>query len=143
MRVTVDQRRHQEPPAGIDSVGTARAATPHRPDTAIGANFDAAGIEHSVRVVERQDAGVGQNHDATMCVPPEPLTACATRSVEVMMHSWPPCDTKSIAASILGPIDPAGNSPAARYSRACCTVIVSSHRWSGRPKRTAARSTEV
>src|ERR1017187_2559708 len=133
MRVAVDQRRHEQAAAGIHGVSAARAAAPHPPDTAVGANFDGAGIEHPVVVVERQDSRVGQDHDATMCVPAGPFTASATRSVEVIMHSSPPCDTNSMAASILGPMDPAGNSPAARYSRACSTETVSSQRWSERP----------
>ncbi len=34
------------------------------------------------------------------------------------MHSSPPCSMKSIAASIFGPMEPAGNSPSAKYLRA-------------------------
>src|ERR1017187_10177064 len=133
MGVAVDQRRHQQAPAGVHGLRAARATAPHSPDTAVNANFDAAGSEHTVVAVERQDSRVGQDHDATMCVPAEPFTACATRSVEAIMHSSPPCDTNSMAASILGPIDPPGNYPAARYSRASSTERVSSQRWSGRP----------
>src|ERR1017187_4086114 len=98
---------------------------PNRP---IRKHLYVARFQHSVGSVEGQDAGIREDHDATMWVPASPLTARATCSAEVMIDSAPPLSTKSIAASIFGPIDPGGNSPASRYWRACPAVMVSSHR---------------
>src|ERR1035437_9696843 len=145
--VTVDERRHEQAAVQIHCVAVQGAAGAHEHDGAAGEDFHAARIEYAVRPVEGQDARIGENHDAamciTMCVPLSPEMAGATCSVHVMMHSCPPPTTNSMPASIFGPMDPAGNSPAARYARACATVIVFSHCWSGRPKRMAARSTLV
>ena len=98
----------------------------------------AAGLDHPVRVVERQDAGVSQDHDATTCVPAAPLSGlCDTfgGSDDVLLTA--------LRHELDGRLDfgahrPRCGSPAARNSSALLrTVRVSSQRWSGRPNRTA------
>src|ERR1035441_3235461 len=141
--VAVDQRRHEQAAVEIHCFAVQHPAVAHAPDGAVLQDLHAARIEYAIGGVESQNARVGEYHDATMWVPASPRMAGATCSVQVMMHSCPPPSTNSMAASILGPMDPAGNSPAARYVRAWATVTVSSHCWSGRPNRMAARSTLV
>src|ERR1035441_759129 len=141
--VTVDERRHEQAACEIHRVGVKRAPAAHEADGAVGEDFHAARMEHAIGSVEGEDACVGEYHDATMCVPLSPRMADATCWVQVMMHSSPPPSTNSMAEAIFGPMDPAGNSPAARYARAWASVMVSSHCWPGRPKRMAARSTLV
>ena len=116
--VTVDQRRHEQAAVEIHRVPVERPTVAHGPDGAVLEDFHAARIEYAIVGVESQNSRVGEYHDATMCVPASPRMAGATCSVHVMMHSCPPPSTNSMAASILGPMDPAGNSPAARYARA-------------------------
>ena len=67
-----------------------------------------------------------------MRVPVVPRSASARRSGLVMRTSSPPASTKPSAASIFGPMLPAGNCPSARWRRASSTLTTSSARSSGR-----------
>src|ERR1035438_2491686 len=122
--MAVDERRHEQAALEIHRLSVQGAPAAHEADGAIGEDFHAARIEDTIGPVEGEDARVGEYHDATMCVPASPAMAGATCSVQVMMHSSPPPSTNSMAEAIFGPMDPAGNSPAARYTRAWASVMV-------------------
>ena len=132
MRVAVDQRGHEQAAAQRRRLACAaqrrgRAAASPTPIAAVRADLDAAANPARGCASRRSGCGRCDDHGAE-------CQRCPTRHdvraglaldgarqharCEVMMHSSPPCSTKSIAASIFGPIEPAGNSPAARYARA-------------------------
>src|SRR6185295_9728493 len=72
-------------------------------------------------------------HQGVIDVPPLPVIASRMWSTSLIKTVVPLDRTNEIAASIFGPIEPAGNSPAARYFSASATLKVSSWRCDGLP----------
>ena len=120
MRVAIDERGHQKPAAGIDDVSPS-SQRPLRlvPIVPSGRISTLAGSSTRLAVVEGQDACVGDDH-ARHDVRAAPafnrfrhVLGGGNNALFAARRS-----TNSMPASIFGPIEPAGNSPPARYWRA-------------------------